>query len=258
MRLPILCLLGFFASVLSVIAVEPPRGAAPSSETGLVLDSSFQEYTAQPGEQTATFTFKLTNPTHEPIVVTEVRTSCGCSVAKLPADPWMLRPGASGEFQIVVDLRGKRGVLKKDATIETLRGRQRIDFNITIPESDPREEMRQRNLLIAQNDRQAVFKGDCARCHVEPTKGLSGRELFTAACVICHTADGHRASMVPDLHALSPQPTADGWRSLITHGKSGTLMPAFGAAAGGPLTSEQIDSLVDYLTQQFAAGAAKK
>lgn len=290
MRLTSLCLLGFLAVTVPALAVEqrgngvplpktpshaaapkpatppaatPPPGGYPATvvppkeETALVLDSSFKEYTAKPGEQSATFTFKLTNTAREPIVVTQVRTSCGCSVAKLPADPWMLRAGEAGEFQIVVDLRGKRGVLKKDATIDTLRGFKRIDFSITIPEPDPRDEMRQRNLLIAQNDRQAVFKGDCARCHAEPTKALVGKELFTAACAICHADDSHRASMVPDLRTLSPQPTADGWRSLITHGKPGTLMPAFSASEGGPLTPEQIESLVEYLTHQFAAGAQK-
>lgn len=230
----------------------PARLVLPQEERALVLDATSKDYAAQPGEQSCTFTFRATNTSSADIVVTQIRTSCGCSVAKLPAQPWRLAPGATGEFQIVVDLRGKRGLLAKTAIIDTERGYKQIDFRITIPEPDPRDEMRLRNLLIAQSDRQAVLRGECAQCHVEPARGKLGRELYAAACAICH-ADEHRASMVPDLRALSPAPAPEVWRALITHGKPGTLMPAFAQAHEGFLTDAQIDSLVEYLTGAFTA-----
>lgn len=230
----------------------PAKLVLPQEERALVLDATSKDYDAQPGEQSCTFTFHVTNTSAADIVITQVRTSCGCSVANLPSQPWRLAPGASGEFQIVVDLRGKHGVLHKTAMIDTERGYKQLEFRVNIPAPDPRDEMRARNLLIAQADRQAVFRGDCAQCHVEPAKGKFGRELYVAACAICH-ADEHRASMVPDLRALAPVPAPEAWRQLITHGKPGTLMPAFAQANEGPLTPAQIDSLVEYLTGAFAA-----
>lgn len=229
----------------------PAKLVLPQEERALVLDSTSKDYAAQPGELSCTFTFRVTNTSAAEIVITQVRTSCGCSAANLPAKPWRLAPGEGGEFQIVVDLRGKHGLLAKTAMIDTERGYKQIDFRITIPPPDPRDEIRARNLLIAQADRQAVFRGDCAQCHVEPAKDKFGRELYVAACAICH-ADEHRATMVPDLRALSPAPAPEAWRQFITHGKPGTLMPAFALAHDGPLTDAQIDSLVEYLAGAFA------
>jgi mono/diheme cytochrome c family protein len=37
------------------------------------------------------------------------------------------------------------------------------------------------------------------------------------------------------------------WRTWITYGKPGSLMPAFATSQGGPLTDMQIASLASYL-----------
>jgi mono/diheme cytochrome c family protein len=110
-------------------------------------------------------------------------------------------------------------------------------------------------MQIAVADRQAVFKGDCARCHADPGSGKQGRGLYLSVCGVCHEAE-HRASMVPNLRAL-PHPTdADHWSNWIRHGKAGTLMPAFSPTEGGPLSEEQITSLVKYLTENIPSRPA--
>ena len=91
-------------------------------------------------------------------------------------------------------------------------------------------------------------KGDCARCHVEPVIGKMGKDLFTAACGICHEGE-HRATMVPDLHALPHETNAEFWKTWTAHGKIGSLMPAFAQTDGGPLSDQQIASLTDYLVK---------
>jgi mono/diheme cytochrome c family protein len=101
-------------------------------------------------------------------------------------------------------------------------------------------------------DRQAVFKGSCVTCHVEPARDAAGHEkmskdLYVAVCGICHEAE-HQASFVPNLHRL-PEPTnAEFWKNWIMHGKPGTLMPAFAKTDGGILSEAQTESLVQYLT----------
>ena len=114
---------------------------------------------------------------------------------------------------------------------------------------------RQTNQKLALADRQAVFKGDCAKCHVEPTVNKMGQQLFTAACGICHEGE-HRASMVPDLRALPKEKNADYWRTWITYGRPGSLMPAFSKAEGGILDDAQIASLVSYLMTAIPAAPA--
>jgi len=69
-----------------------------------------------------------------------------------------------------------------------------------------------------------------------------GIELYQAACAICHNSP-HRATMVPALRAPPREQQATlYWKQWITHGKPGTLMPAFDQAEGGPLTSETGES----------------
>jgi hypothetical protein len=55
--------------------------------------------------------------------------------------------------------------------------------------------------------------------------------------------------MVPNLRALNHPTDYDFWKMIVTIGKPGTLMPAFGSAAGGPLTDEQVDSLAKTLAK---------
>jgi mono/diheme cytochrome c family protein len=113
-------------------------------------------------------------------------------------------------------------------------------------------------MQLAVLDRQQVFKGQCASCHAAPTIGKTGQDLFVAACEICHDPKGpgeSRAGMVPDLHALKHPTDYDFWKSIITIGKPGTLMPAFGSVAGGPLTDEQVESLARTLTVLIPSAA---
>jgi mono/diheme cytochrome c family protein len=92
-------------------------------------------------------------------------------------------------------------------------------------------------------DRQAVFKGDCASCHVKkPGRGQIRPALFDA--VLRRLPRGeNRATMVPDLHNLKVPTNEEFWRTWITAGKAGSLMPAFATSQGGPLNDMQIASL---------------
>ncbi|MCX6895264.1 MAG: c-type cytochrome [Verrucomicrobia bacterium] len=178
-------------------------------------------------------------------MINSVVTSCGCTTAHLPPMPWTLAPGADGKIDINMNLAGKTGTVIKTITVNSTAGTKMLQFRVMIP--DPQAE-RAANMQLAQADRQAIFKGSCVSCHVTPGEGKTGGELFKAVCGVCHEA-AHRASMVPDLHSLNHPTNRDHWRAWITGGKPGSLMPAFQKAQGGPLTEDQINSLVEYLTQ---------
>jgi len=221
----------------------------------LVWDAETKEYNAKTGEVSATFTFNLTNVSPAEVVINTVSTSCGCTVAKLPQQPWRLAPGTNGAIQVTADLKGKFGTLVKTVTVNSSAGSKVLTVKANIPIPPPQTQVagqmnRTANQQLALGDRQAVFKGDCARCHVQPTIAKMGKELYQAGCAICHDAE-HRASMVPDLHTPKQPTTRDYWHNWITAGKVGTLMPAFAQEHGGPLTKAQIASLVDYLSTDF-------
>lgn len=226
-------------------------GAAPTGLGGpLAWDALAKTQLAKPGETNVHFVFNVTNAAGAgDVVITGVRPSCGCTTTRLPALPWRLGPGMGGQLAADVDIRGKRGVVSKVVFVDSAAGTNVLSLIITIPED------RTRNQELALADRQAVFRGECATCHVQPAVGRTGAALYQAACGICHDS-GHRASMVPNLAALGKPTDRDYWTQWVRHGKPGSLMPAFAQAEGGPLDEAQILSLLDHLSGLRSPGPA--
>jgi cytochrome c553 len=243
------------------LAAKPPAAApAPvASANPLVWDTLVKEFKAKPEDKSAEFTFWVTNTAATDAAINSAHTSCGCTVAKLPSQPWILKPGESGSLVANMNLLGKRGIVTKTITLDTSGGPQvltvRSDIPAGAPVPIPGLDPRQQNQMAALSDRQAIFRNDCAKCHVEPTVGRTGEKLFVTACGICHTAE-HRASMVPDLSAIKTDTNADFWRTWTTFGKPGTLMAAFSKKHGGILDDAQIDSLVEYLVKTYPSKVA--
>jgi len=226
---------------------------APASlESVLSWNTMTNELELEAGTPVAKFHFSLTNISTAPVVLTGVGTSCGCTAAQLPNLPTTVQAGASLGFEVDMNINGKHGMVEKTVTLTTDKGEQKLyvisnikEANTTMSDADRRQ-----NLESAIADRQAIFRDDCARCHVEPARNKTGKELYTALCGVCHEAE-HRASMVPDLHNLPVETSAAFWSTWATYGKPNTLMPAFAQSQGGILTQDQITSLVDYLVEAF-------
>lgn len=233
----------------------PPFLARPAGQEDpkpkLKWDNLNKQARSEPGQFDVPFTFKVSNPTSSAITIKSVRTSCGCTVAKLPKTPWVLEPGEEGEMAVNVNVRGKSGNVTKTVTVLTSSSIDRLTVSVDIPVGSAADQaMRARNMQIATADRQAIFKNDCAECHAKPTVGKMGHALYDVACGICHDAE-HRASMVPDLHNLPHETNAEYWQQWIVHGKVNTLMPAFAKENDGPLNAAQIKSLVEFMVGDF-------
>jgi mono/diheme cytochrome c family protein len=253
---PYVSLPQFPATPRTNIARPAPYQPKTLSDAILRFDANEKEYHAQPGETTATMVFSVTNISSTNVIINWVRPSCGCTSAKVPPTPWTLKPGEGGSMEFSIDLRGKHGILSKYISVDTSEGQKFLQTRVHIPQQATAAatggmDARTRNMQLAMVDRQVVFKGDCAKCHSAPTVGKTkGDELFAAACAICHDTP-NRASMVPDLRATAKATSEDYWKVWITHGKPGTLMPGFGKEYGGPLTSEQIDTLAKFMFEKF-------
>ena len=184
-----------------------------------------------------------------PVTILSVHPSCGCTTAELPPTPWTIAPGTNGQIRLTVDLRGKSGTLFKTVNVSTDKGSKTLMLRINmLPRVIPKltDEERARDVAAAKIDRQAVFRGDCAKCHSDNIQGKYGKPLYDSICGICHDAE-QRAAVVPDLHNLKTPTNNEFWRTWIAHGKPGSLMPAFATSDGGPLTDIQIASLAAYL-----------
>ena len=253
------------AAPLRPAETKPPpkqRAAANQRYTPdktLTWDAVFKEVRPKPGAEKGELFFQVSNDSNRPVTINQIRPSCGCTLTRHPNLPWTLKPGESDQIHLAVDLKGKHGTLTKSVSVFSSAGQKDLSFKIhisnpgkgrvkTMSDSD-----RLKNIQIAAKDRQAIFKGNCKSCHYDATLGKQGEDLFVAACGICHETP-HRATMVPDLSAAQKgiQRNQAYWTLWITHGKTGTLMPAFHQAQGGPLTSQQIQELADYLTKRFS------
>ena len=227
------------------------------AEDILRWDATEKEIHAKDGELDLDFSFAVTNVSKSDVTINWVRPSCGCTVAKLPPTPWTLKPNEGGLIELKLDLRGKFGTLSKYVSVDTSHGQKLLMIKAHIPATvaQPGMDSRAKNMQLAMADRQVVFRGDCAKCHAEPAAGKMGEQLYTAACAICHDTP-HRATMVPDLRALSKATGPDYWSFWIANGKPGTLMPGFAKAHGGPLDEAQIRSLAEFLYEKFPRAEA--
>jgi mono/diheme cytochrome c family protein len=239
------CLLSL---LVAGVLVLPAARSGEASPAPLVWDAMEKSAEATPGQNATAFAFKVTNPSAAAVVIKSARTSCGCTVAELPATPWTLAAGTSGDIKVVVDHGGKEGRVTKTVEIESSAGLHTLLVTVNVPPPD--ETQRECNRQIAAANRQAVFRGDCASCHAAPIGTKTGGELFLAACTICHVS-AHRASFVPDLMTAREKRDAAFWRKWIGEGKEQTLMPAFARERGGPLTTEQIESLVEFCVRNL-------
>ena len=63
--------------------------------------------------------------------------------------------------------------------------------------------------------------------------------------------------MVPDLLVARETRDATYWTKWISEGREGSLMPAFAATHGGPLSDAQIASLVEFALRQLPTAPRK-
>ncbi len=245
--------------------VAPPTAGAPPipvpDPNALKWDAESKEYNAKAGDTSAPFTFSVTNASKYAVAINKLSTSCGCTVAQLPTTPYNLQPGSNVSISVSMDLHGKMGAVTKSVNVDSAAGFKSLLVKANIPQAPTAAVAapanspvnngmgdRAKNIQNALADRQSVFKGECAKCHVDKGVGKMGAELYVASCGICHDAE-HRAAMVPDLKVARSQRDISFWQKWIMEGKPGTMMPAFAQIHGGPLTPEQVDSLTIFLNQ---------
>jgi hypothetical protein len=112
----------------------PSASVATLPEHILAWDAKVKTYHAKVGEETASFTFNVTNVSPAEVVIEDTSTSCGCTVAALPADPWKLAPGAHGQIQVTMDFNGLIGDVTKEVMIFTSKGDEMLTVESIIPE----------------------------------------------------------------------------------------------------------------------------
>ena len=62
-----------------------------------------------------TYEFAFTNTGKSPLIITDAKASCGCTVPEWPKEPVM--PGQGGKIKVTFDSAGKSGLQDKQITV---------------------------------------------------------------------------------------------------------------------------------------------
>lgn len=94
-----------------------------------------------------------------------------------------------------------------------------------------------------------VLPLECARCHGDKAEGGSAAFLLQPdeAGELPQTVNWKAPSLDDVLLRFDEETGREQVKSIITYGRPGTPMPAWGLAGGGPLNDQAIDDLVNYL-----------
>jgi hypothetical protein len=109
----------FFACALLVAAsaaAQQPAGGPPSAGPAITWEKSVHDFGDVPSGDKVEHTFRFKNTGTEPLIITNVQVTCGCTTPKGWArDP--IAPGESGEITIAFNSLGKFGLQKKVVTV---------------------------------------------------------------------------------------------------------------------------------------------
>ncbi|MFT6882823.1 MAG: hypothetical protein ACI83W_002454 [Marinoscillum sp.] len=130
----VLCI-GFGVIAQSVTEETPQNGPRITfSET----DHDFGDITQ--GDQ-VTYTFAYENTGNEPLILSDVKTTCGCTATNWDREP--LAPGAKGDIKVNFNSRGKMGMQNKIVTIlsNAVNSSERVKITTNVlaaaPAADP-------------------------------------------------------------------------------------------------------------------------
>lgn len=188
--------------------------------------------------------FEFFNDGRKALDIIDVKTDCGCT--DLSWKSKRIDPGKSAKLTVHVDTTMKQGPVTKQVRLTT---------------NDPERAFASLNIYMQVENLHSdmgaggvakIFADEkCAHCHVDQGVGAFGKELFEADCAMCHRPGKESKIVVGPLLEARDYSDKDYVRhveDVIAHGsKTHRSMPGFLETAGGPLTKEQIASLVAYL-----------
>ena len=167
-------------------------------------------------------TVYIKNSGDEPLKISGVSSSCGCTTLKLKKR--LIPPKKEVELVFIVDTRGKLGLIEKTITIHTNTA------------DSPHIEIVHFHALasgMGGADTQSIFEPPCASCHFDSGIGKSRKELFEAVCAMCHPSG--------KFNSKNPQAL----QIMISEGNANIGMPSFGEY----FSQKQIQSIVLFLSK---------
>ena len=241
-------------------SIKPPELIDAHKPPTLSVEQSVHDLGELIIEELAEDTFKLSNTGGETLVIENVESSCGCTIAKL--DTSELNPGESTELHVTLDTSLKLGSVTKTIDIfsnDPVQPKKELILKAEVKLPKGQEGMAG---SFKVKDPLVLFKGECKTCHVDRGINKTGKQLFIADCGMCHGPDGQGGVSPPLITLDYTQDMVKAYvRDIIANGSPNSpTMPPYSKGKGGPLADSQIDSLVTFLSyqhEQYKAGKLK-
>jgi len=102
------------------------------AHASLHFEADFLEHTASPTETSTTFSFDFTNEGPSTVKITDIKSSCGCTVPKLEKHQYA--PEEKGQLDIIFNYKNSTGHQEKYITVKTSDGNSyRLSIIVEIP-----------------------------------------------------------------------------------------------------------------------------
>lgn len=104
---------------LSTDLVTNPKSASNSSEKQPIItfDKTEHDFGTLLQGEVVTYSFHFTNTGKAPLLISNVNTSCGCTVADFSREP--INPGKDGYIKATYDSKGHHGFQTRSLTVVT-------------------------------------------------------------------------------------------------------------------------------------------
>lgn len=102
---------------LSTELVNNPKSAEqPSGKEAIItFDKTEHQFGKLLQGEVVTYSFHFTNTGNEPLLITSVVTSCGCTASDYPREP--IKPGDDGFIKVTYDSKGHHGFQLRSMTV---------------------------------------------------------------------------------------------------------------------------------------------
>lgn len=98
-----------------LIAFGMMANAQSTNGAQILFEESVHDFGDITQGQVVTYSFKFKNAGSEPLIISNVLTTCGCTVPTWPKEP--IAPGKKGEIAASFNSTGKMGIQNKVITI---------------------------------------------------------------------------------------------------------------------------------------------
>lgn len=107
---------GESSSVSPTNASDPQKPTtSPETATTMSFEKEMHDFGSVKEGEKVTHVFKFKNTGDKPLIISDAKGSCGCTVPSYPKEP--IAPGKSGEIKVEFDSKGKKGSETKYVTL---------------------------------------------------------------------------------------------------------------------------------------------